>query len=62
MTNYNYCCLYNDSCKQKGKNQVRKGKLNDKQKCKCGGKLKQMGESLNVVFIGTQESKIKKRS
>jgi hypothetical protein len=57
---YNYCCLFNDECDLKGKTVVREGTLNDRQKCKCGKKLKQLGEAINVVLIGTQESLIKK--
>jgi len=61
--NYNYCCLFSkdNKCKNHGKTIVMQGKENEIKKCdKCGSKMKTLGEALNVVFIGTQESKIKK--
>lgn len=63
--NYNYCCLFSkdDKCKNHGKNVVKQssGKESEVVKCDlCGSGMKLMGQALNVVFIGTQESKIKK--
>lgn len=66
MRNYNYCCLFSKDgkCKNHGKTIVlsSRGRAGTPQACpSCGGKLKMLGEALNVVFIGTQESKIKTR-
>ena len=62
--NYNYCCLFskNNKCKNHNKTVVRRSVVLERQTCDlCGGELKLLGEALNVVFIGTQESKIKTR-
>ncbi len=61
MKNYNYCCLFSKDgkCKNHGKSVVLPGL--DRKCAHCGIELKLLGEALNVVFIGTQESKIKTR-
>jgi hypothetical protein len=61
--NYNYCCLFSkgDSCKNHGKTIVMAGQADVAKACQqCGCEMKLLGEAINVVFIGTQESKIKK--
>lgn len=61
MKNYNYCCLFSndDKCQNHGKTVVKQG---EGQRCDlCGTEMKLLGEATNVVFIGTQESKIKTR-
>jgi hypothetical protein len=62
--NYNYCCLFSKGgkCKNHGKTVVCSGLAGAKKYCiYCDGELKLLGVALNVVFIGTQESKIKTR-
>lgn len=64
MKNYNYCCLFSkdDKCPSHNKTVVKRGEYEDIQPCDdCGTEMKLLGEATNVVFIGTQESKIKTR-